>query len=329
MRRRALLSTVGTLLAGCTTADPPTGRSPGQSPANRDESAALTTARPTDASGPSLGQHGSAAPDGLFSNVDRVVSYRDVPDAPLALVPSAQSVSLPADLSATVRNRTTRRVGLNPFHWVLHKRVSGRWAHVVPAMMPLPLTHLRPGTSHVWRFSLSSSTDPTDLKLHGKYISEEGGGTIDGLGGGEYALTSVAAIGKTQYGLLARFTLDGPKIDIEPTGAVLRTTRENETVTVTVEGVSSADTTAREVLTLERGVSAPSQPPILPAERAVRDWRFRNSLPFFEEGVSTVHLRARKGSGVVPPFGIQGMQYRRYEGSTYRLTAKQIDSAPG
>lgn len=315
MHRRVLLSLAGTLLTGCTGTGPPGG-------SDSRSTVAATSGTRTPRTSP-IGRPGSEAPDGLFSAVDRIVSYRRSPDAALALVPSTRSASLPTDLSATVHNRTGRRVGINPYHWMLHKHVAGTWAHIVPGLIPLPLNHLHPGDSHTWSFSLSSSTDPADLTLHGDYLANEGGGAINGLGGGEYALTTVVTGDGTEYGLLARISLDGPEISLEPTGAALYPTRRDGRVTVTVPGVAGDESTPTDVLTLERGVSAPSKPVVLPAERAVRDWRFRNSLPFFEEGVSTVRLRAKDGSGVTPPFGIHEPQYRQYEGETYRLTTER------
>ncbi|MFC7199322.1 hypothetical protein [Halospeciosus flavus] len=333
MRRRALLTSAGTSLAvsglaGCT------GNRAGPDESGTTRTTAQTSTDTTATAGAvaSVGVPLRQVPESPFSDdtgVERVVRTRSAPaSAPLVLDPTATTVSLPeGSVTLSLTNRTDVQFALNPYGWSLWKHVDGTWFHVYPERWPVPLHVLDPGGSHAWALTLDHDTSRSAVTPAARDAPRADGGTVAGLGGGTYAFTVDGSLGEgeqaVRVGLVTRLTFDGPTIDVEPTDRVERTTRDGATVTAVVEGTPMGDDATTHVLTVRRSDHEDARRRI--PEQVVRDWRYRNTLPYFESGVDTVRLKARKGSGSIPPFGIDDTRLLRYEGETFAVSSKRVE----
>jgi hypothetical protein len=329
MRRRALLGTLASIaVAGCT------GRTvPNDSPTDDPTSStpAPSTDQPTtnsksDPAYPStLGVPAEQADCPPFDDdTERVVCYPEHADASLSLAPSSDAVDLPADVTFTLANNTDTAFGTNFYGWSLWKREDSQWFHIAPHVTPDPLHVVLSGESHEWHVTMTNAEN-ADAGASGQQDI-----TLAGLGGGEYAFATDGWFEgddhEDKIGLGARFDLRGDPVELTPTEDA-STTRDGDTVVVTTD----AESTERAAFVVEREGVPPDQPlrhriteqllrPGLPADDPNV---FRNTIPFFEDGVSTVRLETQTGTS--PPFGVNDPYYLEYEDEQYRVSAESLE----
>ncbi|WP_232686048.1 hypothetical protein [Halobacterium zhouii] len=333
MRRRALLGTIASLAAAGCTGRPPTIAAPGA-----DDSATPTADRTSDPSPNETLDSSVAATLGAApgqtdcppfgDDTERVVCYPEQADAPLSLVPSADTADLPnADVTFTLTNDTGATFMTNFYGWALWKREHGQWFHVAPKVVPQPLHTLPSGESHEWRTTMTNTGSPDVGPSAEQDIS------LAGLGGGEYAFATDGWFEGGDYehkvGLAARFDLNGDPVELTPT-ADASPTRNGDTVVVTTDAevgenakraafVVEAIRVVPPDRTVRHRITEQLLRPMLPF--GDRDL-FRNTIPFFEDGVTTVRLEAQ--TTTTPPFGVTEPRYIEYEGETYRVSTEEL-----
>lgn len=328
MRRRALLASLGTLgLAGCVDSPATGSDSPTSDPTPTRTDTALggtpietPTGTPRDA-GVAPGDSDCPAGD-----VDRVVCVpeTDPESVPIALTADQRSGSLPATFEFTLANDTEATLSINFYDWRLWKRVDGEWFHIAPEAVQEPLMRLPPGASHGW--SLTAEHELPE-ESRGMYLSWEDAGTVAGLGGGEYAFTTDGwfgeyAEGETRFGFGVLLEFDAPERTLEPTTSVTGSARDGDTVTVRGEGDDSEDARLAEFV-LSR-VDDAADPRTLIPETAAQDYRLRNTLPFFEEGVERV--RFVEENATWPAFGVNEPYTVSYGGELFEATATELET---
>ncbi|WP_439025920.1 hypothetical protein [Haloarchaeobius sp. DT45] len=334
MKRRALLSSFAVGLAGCANVAPGAGTgsgSPTSPPTSRTGTASATTTDPatddattTPDSPAEIGVPASETDCPVHGGEDtaRVVCWPAMPDSPLVLSASTDSISLPTgELSFTLTNDTETTFTTNFYDWGVWKRVDGEWFHVAPRQVPVPATMLEPGQSHTWTVTVDNA-DTSALAFTEGTESV----TIGGLGGGEYAFTTGGWFETTdheqQTGLTSLFTVDGPPVELEPSRTVTGTARDGDVVTVDRD-IETGYNGRRCEYHVTRVESA-SDPRRLITEQVLRLRHLRDTLAFFEPGVETVRLVEE--NAVYPPFGIDEAQYVEYDGQTYEITSKSLES---
>lgn len=324
MRRRALLASLGAIgVAGCVDSPTTGSDSPSAEPTptlTNTPPDPTSTGTPPDAGIPPTD---SDCPAG---DVDRVVCVpeTDPGSVPIALTADSRTDSLPATFEFTLANDTDATLSTNFYDWRLWKRVDGEWFHIVPQAVQEPLMRLPPGGSHSW--TLTAEHELSE-ESRGMYLSWEESGTVSGLGGGEYAFTTDGWFGEYDegetrfaFGVLLEF--DAPDVTLEPTASVTGSSRDGDTVSVRGEGSDSEDARLAEFV-LERVDNAADPRKLIP-ETAARDYRLRNTLPFFEEDVEQV--RFVEENTVWPAFGVNEPYTISYEGDLFEVTASELET---
>jgi hypothetical protein len=193
------------------------------------------------------------------------------------LRPSEEATELPETLTFSLVNRAEEPATGNPYDRTLYKLVDGEWQKLQPRAYPLPMGWVSPGD--VEEYVLRASNDGT---LPGSEGIDAGY-----LGGGTYAFEVGMSVESRTHA--AVFELDAPSPTVEPSDAV-STMREDGVVTVTDERWERAS--GRGVVTVSR---AEATGRVVSPELAARRHGYRNTLPFFEDGVEEVHLRTSDG----------------------------------
>jgi hypothetical protein len=239
------------------------------------------------------------------------------------LTPPTQVGSLPeASFDFTLENRTSVRFETNPYDWGLWRRFDGEWFFVTPRYVPEPLMYVEPGETHKWTLEATGTVPETDVER----VEGSSSLRVNALGGGTYAFTvegNFPTEGYPDVGLAARFELDGDPLELTPSSAVTETAREGDTVVVSAD-FETDSTLKGDAVVVERvgdkATDAKDEVRRVIPERAVRDQRLRNTLPFFEAGVTTVRLEPTASSW--PVFGVRDGVVE-YEGTRYRVTEKR------
>lgn len=336
MKRRAFVGSLASLLAaGCTGTGSP------ESATTRTSTATTTTADPT--TNTTATTSSSATPPELRTmgvpveeadcpfdadEIERVVCYPEQTDAPLALTPADDALSLPtAETTFTLANDTDYPFMLNFYDWGLHKRVEGEWYYIAPRMIPEPLHTLPSGETHEWSFSVDNTREPSSNP------SGEADVSVASLGGGEYAFETSGWFESGDHehkvGQGALFTLNGDQIELTKPDDV-STTNQGETVVVTRDD-ESGDLT--EALVVER-VGEAGVPPGKPihdhiAEQLGRPSPFAerpllgNALACFESGVATVRIEST--GELQPRFDRDKHYYVRYRDEFYEARIEPIE----
>lgn len=301
MKRRALLGTLATLtVAGCTGTDPGSGGTD----TTEATTAAPTTADPTTTQSgtpPAIRDLGVPADqaDCPFESdgVERVVCHPQQTDEPLVVTPSTDTVDLPnGSVTFTLTNDTTATYSVNFYDWGLHKRVDGQWFHVTPRLVPESLHQVPPGESHEWAVQIDNTMDPTVGP------SDKSGGTLAGLGGGEYAFEVSGWFEFDDHshtvGLGAHIDLEGDQVELTPSDD-LAADRDDDTVVATSTDEDAEPTEAFVVKRVGEGGVPPGKPIndhiaeqlVRPSLDEDRLW-LRDALALFADGVTTVRVRS-------------------------------------
>jgi len=259
----------------------------------------------------------------------RAVCYPEQTGASLSLTPADDELDLPADSTTfTLANDTDYEYHANFYGWSASKRVDGEWFHVAPQFWPQPLHILPAGASHEWSFAVDNDQSPTGGSSTDQDV------TLAGLGGGEYAFTVQGwfPLGDDHD------SFRGARRALRVTGRPGRTDADRRRLGVAGRRQRRRDhrrgTDRRRGAvgvrrrTLRRPAGATRQGTHHRADCPARSGDgsrplFRNTIPFFEEGVQTVRLEAPDAT--IPPFGVDEPQYIRYEGETYEISTKRLD----
>jgi hypothetical protein len=204
------------------------------------------------------------------------------------LEPSAEQTGLPADLTFSLVNHAEEPATGNPYYWSLHKLADDEWQKVAPQAYPLPMGYVAPGDTKEYGLRVAHG-DPDDCSESDVGVQEVGpsGPDVGHLGGGTYAFEAGMSVDEKTHA--AVFDVDAPPVEIESEDGV-DATQEGDSVTVTSPRWDAGH--GRGILTITRVDSADHV--VLP-EVAARRPRFRNTLPFFAAGVTTVDLRTSDG----------------------------------
>ncbi|WP_435117148.1 hypothetical protein [Halolamina sp. C58] len=292
MRRRALLSLSALALAGCT--------------APRSDGIGVPTAA---SDCPPVGERIVCVPE------------TDPERAPIALTADSRSISLPETVTFTLENGAGRTLSTNFYAWKLWKRVDGDWYRIVLDIWPEPLMTLDHGERHEWVLTAEHDLPADPGRYYDAWLEA---GTVSGLGGGEYAFTTDGWFGEStdpQLGFAVLFAVDAPDLTLEPTAKVSDASRDGAVVTVRGDGEGDGD--GRAELVVRRVEAAAGADRVIP-EQAAHDYRLRNTLPYFEDGVERVRYVER--SPGYPAFGVDEPYAIRYEGELYELRAAEPET---
>lgn len=194
-------------------------------------------------------------------------------DETVYLRPQTEHSDLPRTFRFALVNHDTEPAMGNPYYWSLYKLAEGQWQRLTPQVFPAVVGALAPGG--VKRYTLRAA--------NGEALPCSDGQTVGFLGGGTYAFEAgMSASDRTQA---AVFEVDAPPVEVTPMDG-LEVRSEDGVVVVT--GPRWADADNRALVTVARAETAD---PLLLPERVAREPAFRNTLPFFEEGVSQVEYR--------------------------------------
>jgi hypothetical protein len=251
-------------------------------------------------------------------------------ETPIRLARSDETVELPRDeISFTLTNETDRRFETNFYSWRVWKRVDGDWFHLFPQMWPQPLMSLPSGESHTWTLAIDND-DSDGLGL----VESTDGALVAGLGGGTYAFETDGWFENRGHeektGFCARFAADGEPIDVAPTDDV---TWERDGHTVVVTDANPLDEKGHGGDARMAAFVVTRTEPVADAERMIPEqvvrargigsrFRYRNTLPLFEEGVDEVRYETVDAS--YPVFGLTGPRTVAYEGEYFRVTAEEL-----
>ncbi|WP_232685787.1 hypothetical protein [Halobacterium zhouii] len=231
------------------------------------------------------------------------------------LEPSAEQTGLPANLSFTLVNHTEEVATGNPYYWSLHKLADGEWQKVAPQAYLLPMGYVAPGDTKEYGLRVTHG-DPDACSESGVDVQEVGPSPMEVgyLGGGTYAYEVGMSVDDRTHA--AVFDVDAPPVEIEAEDGV-DATQEGDSVTVTSSRWNAGH--GRRILTVTRVDSADRV--VLP-EVAARRPQFRNTLPFFAAGVTTVELRTSDG---VARFRDDQPQRFEVQGQAYEASVEIIE----
>lgn len=134
-------------------------------------------------------------------NVDAVVCAGEASDERLSFGQSAERVARGDALEATLVNDAADSVGLNPYDWAVHRRVSGGdWERVDRGPVPEPWTELSRGDRMRWRVRVGDS----DVQPHPD--DQVYGGNL-ALDAGAYAFAVTAEVGGQRVAFVAPFAV--------------------------------------------------------------------------------------------------------------------------
>lgn len=193
------------------------------------------------------------------------------------LLPSEESTDLPQTLTFSLVNHAEEPATGNPYNRTLYKLVDSEWQKLQPQAYPMPMGELSPGDVEEYVLRVSN-----DESLPGTEGIDAGY-----LGGGTYAFEVGMSVESRTHA--AVFELEAPTPTVEPTDDV-SASRDGGVVTVTDDRWERD--TGRGVVTTAR-VDAADR--VVSPELAARRHAYRNTLPFFEDGVEEVRLRTSDG----------------------------------
>lgn len=301
MRRRALLTTLGTAivgLAGCQTGQPATEATPVETTPSATPAEGATSGpseRPTETPEefpPDSDETPATLPDppgpdaeSRFAGtsvppLEDTAWYHDADESTQTYVrPETERAELPASVEFTFYNHSSESLGCG--HWNVYKLHDREWFFLGPWVHTADCRMVESGGTVSWTVDASHDALPDDETM----FTETG--AIGHLGGGRYGI--LVGYGHTSDNSGALVSFDADPISVEPTTG-LTTERDGSTVVVTSPRWETATTEERATLTVRQGGSAKQR--VIPEQVMQSYYRgLRNTLPFFEMGVETVTLR--------------------------------------
>lgn len=220
------------------------------------------------------------------------------PTSPTYLEPSSERVGPPGAVEFTLVNHSHDRLSGNS--WNLYKRHDGEWHYIAPWGHTAVLRMIPPGGHRTYRVHVFNGESlPCD------------GLDIGYLGGGTYAFESMYD-GEERGPFAALFEIDGPDATVVPHETA---TAERDGSTVEVEWLSRPDL-PRATLVVDTLGTEVGAAETLVAEQVMRrrNRGLRNTLPYFEPGVTQVRLRTDRNTVS------SATEASGYESSTVRFT---------
>lgn len=333
VRRRRYLTILTASAAGAAgcLGDDQSGADPGgtDDPSDGTDEPPTTTHEPTDPGTPTSSDEDYEFPPD-DDGVDEVVWYEDVDDPSdrVVLEPDLETTALP-DAAGTfaLHNRTDRTFATNYYDWRLYRHEGGRWHRVAPLFVNQPLMYLEAGKRHAWSFTGSSEIPDERVPRAGGTESADvqpiGGGTYAFAASGWFPDQAATPTHEHETVFAAQFELDGPTLELAPSGAVTAVERDGSVVSVEAEGRTSED--GRLATYVLSRTSEAAAPHTLITEAAYREWPLRDALAHVEEGVDEVRLRAPTGAH--PPFGVHNDDPPSftYEGTAWQATVENVE----
>lgn len=223
-------------------------------------------------------------------------------DQSVFLRPRAERVTLPETATFSLVNHTTETATGNPYFWELFKLADDAWQKVTPWAYPVPLAAVPPGGRKQYRFRFSN----------GEALPCSNGNAVGHLGGGTYALRVGISVADRTHA--AVFEVAGDPVSVDPVAAV-DATRDGDVVEVTSPKWDAGHGRGR--VTVERADAADD---VLVPELAARRDVYRNTLPFFADGVDTVRLRTSDSVARTA----ENAGRLRYRGEAYAFTGTEL-----
>lgn len=223
-------------------------------------------------------------------------------DQTVYLRPGTERTDLPKTLGFRLVNHATEPATGNPYYWKLYKLAAGEWHELTPQAYPAVIGALAPGDAKLHRLRAAN----------GEALPCSDGHSVGYLGGGTYAFEAGMSVADRNHA--AVFELDAPPVTVKPVDGVT-SAREGDTVTVT--GPAWDDGHGQGIVTV---TTADSADDLLVPELAARRPRFRNTLPFFEGGVTTVKYRT---SDTIAR-SAQNVGRVRFRGSVYEFAGEEL-----
>ncbi|MFP8955093.1 hypothetical protein ACLI4Y_00045 [Natrialbaceae archaeon A-CW3] len=207
--------------------------------------------------------------------------HEATPETAVFLEPDRESIAAPdanaITFSLVNHGRDTLQGNLH--YWRLYKLVEGAWLPIEPWAWPMPLGRLSSGDVH--ESTLACFADEPVAADHARSVGH--------LGGGRYAYTAGYSGNRSSHAAMFDFEAPALTVDLEDDAVVDR--RDTKTV-VTLPEYDGERRPATMTVTRSSGDHDPDQR-LVSEQLYRRPFRsLRNSLPAFESGVQTVHLRA-------------------------------------
>jgi hypothetical protein len=214
--------------------------------------------------------------------------YHDAtPETELYLQPDVERVVPPYRISFEHVNHSRQSLNGNPYYWRLYKLADGDWLPVEPWLWEQPAAQLDPGDRETSEIGV----------FHGKTATANdrtaGGRDVGYLGGGLYAYTGGFDTESHKYAAL--FEFDAPELDvgIESAAEIIETGAET-----VVELPNHAEARRPATFSVTETASDPERQ-IITEQLPRRPFRgLRNSLPLFEDGVESVHVKTDRGTAL-------------------------------
>ncbi|WP_252699965.1 hypothetical protein [Natronosalvus vescus] len=205
--------------------------------------------------------------------------HEATPETAVFLEADTESITAPGSITFSLVNHGRDTLQGNPYHWRLYKLVDGRWLPIEPWGWPMPMGRLSPGDVH----------ESTLACYAGEPVACDHARSVGHLGGGRYAYTAGYSGGAESNAHAAIFDLEAPAVAVDlEDDAVVDRRDEKTVVTLPEYGEGRQPAT----MTVTHSSDDPDQQ-LLPEQLYRQPFRsLRNTLPAFESGVQTVHLRA-------------------------------------
>lgn len=250
-------------------------------------------------------------------------------DAETVLRPSPRSGSLP-DARVAFALENGRDEHFNTARWDLRKRVDGTWHDPVVPRTGRSRPSVGPGETHDWAVAI----DNADLSrvvepVEGDEFSVRalGGGTYAFLVSGSYGAADERFVENEPWlAYVARFSLDGDSLALEPTSRVRTVTRSADTVTV-----RATDGEPDRVVTASTRDDAPTAQSEAARREIITEQLYgrpvlRDALAHFEDGVAEVVVETGAGPDrrVASPRRLGDTITVAYRGVEYAVTTELV-----
>ncbi len=256
----------------------------------------------------------------------------------MRLEKSKDVVELPDDeIEFVLENPMDETFETNYYSYRLWKHVEGEWYQITPWAWIEPLTPLEPENRHVWNVSVdgdgygdvTSELEELDSDVLATEMGESHDPVWMGVGGGRYAFETdgwwESLDHESKTGFCTRFTVDGPELDVTPTVDAVAE-RDGDTVTVTLEDEEAGEDEHSAAFVVSRVDGSAEEVERLIPEQVIR-WRrrrgyaYRNTLPYFEEGVESVRYETHGNR--TNPFGTNLPSKVEYRGEVYEIEVEE------
>lgn len=175
MKRRAVVASIGALIAGagCVDSSSPDDGTSEADGTPVDETPSDTPANRTD-EGDSAGQSFENIDCPSFGDsVDRTVCSHTETDSDVYPTVSQEVFTPTTDddsvetIDVVVHNESDESFGFNPYDWAIKRQTESGWEHVAPDEVVEPWYNLSAGDTHTWQLSVESPPEAQDGHMTG------------------------------------------------------------------------------------------------------------------------------------------------------------------